>query len=70
VLLATRASLDGADLDDLTALLEQRDGETLAAKARDVSEQQAESARRWFTSYGSCSIDEPYADLKALGLLG
>ncbi|ONI75646.1 hypothetical protein BWI15_07370 [Kribbella sp. ALI-6-A] len=70
VLLATRASLDGADLDDLTAILEERDGETLAAKARDVSEQQAESTRRWFTSYGSCSIDEPYADLLALGLLG
>ncbi|WP_432947035.1 hypothetical protein ACQPXM_09850 [Kribbella sp. CA-253562] len=69
VLLATRASLDGAGLDDLTAILDERDGETLAATARDLSEQQAENARRWFTSYGSCSIDEPYADLKALGLL-
>jgi hypothetical protein len=70
VLLATRASLDGAGLNDLTAMLEERDGETLAAKARDLSDQQAQSTRRWFTSYGSCSIDEPYADLKSLGLLG
>ncbi|GAA1525978.1 hypothetical protein [Kribbella lupini] len=70
VLLATRASLDGAGLDDLTALLDERDGKTLAAKATDINDQQAESTRRWFTSYGSCSITEPYDDLKMLDLLG
>ena len=26
-------------------------------------------ARRWFTSYGSCSITEPLDDLLGLGLL-
>lgn len=69
VLLATRASLDGAGLDDLRALLDERDGKILAAKAKDIQDQQAESTRRWFTSYGSCSITEPYDDLETLDLL-
>jgi hypothetical protein len=69
VLLATRASLDGAGLDDLAALLDERDGETLAGKAKELTDQQAASARRWFTSYGSCSITEPYDDLLTLDLL-
>src|SRR5204862_209826 len=25
-------------------------------------------ARRWFTSFGSCSVTEPWADLRELGL--
>ncbi|GAB3836142.1 hypothetical protein [Kribbella italica] len=69
VLLATRASLDGAGLDDLRALLDERDGETLATTAKTLTDQQAESTRRWFTAYGSCSITEPYDDLHALDLL-
>jgi hypothetical protein len=69
VLLATRASLDGSSQDEVAALLENRDGEALAAKASELSEDQAVSTRRWFTSFGSCSIDEPHHDLIALGLL-
>jgi len=69
VLLATRASLDGSSQDELAALLENRDGESLAAKAGELSEDQAASTRRWFTSFGSCSIDEPRHDLTNLGLL-
>ncbi len=69
VLLATRASLDGSSQDEVAALLENRDGAALAAKASELSEDQAISTRRWFTSFGSCSIDEPHHDLTALGLL-
>jgi hypothetical protein len=69
VLLATRASLDGAAPDEVTAVLEDRDGEQLATRARELSEQQAAGVRRWFTSFGSCSIDEPRDDLTALHLL-
>ncbi|WP_350278170.1 hypothetical protein [Kribbella sp. HUAS MG21] len=69
VLLATRASLDGASTDDLATLLADRDGEALAARARELSDDQAASTRRWFTSFGSCSIEEPLADLKTLGLM-
>ncbi|WP_020387109.1 hypothetical protein [Kribbella catacumbae] len=69
VLLATRASLDGAGQDEVAAVLEERAGERLAATAAGLSDEQAEGTRRWFTSFGSCSIDEPRHDLTALNLL-
>ncbi len=69
VLLATRASLDGAGQDEVAAVLENRDGEALAAKAAELSDEQADGTRKWFTSFGSCSIDEPRHDLTALKLL-
>ncbi|MEU8222103.1 hypothetical protein [Kribbella sp. NPDC048915] len=68
VLLATRASLDGASADEVAAVLSERSGETLAARARELSDDQAASTRRWFTSFGSCSIDEPHTDLTTLRL--
>ena len=69
VLLATRASLDGADRAGLVEILENRSGETLAGSALELSEEQAAGTRRWFTSFGSCSIVEPRDDLTTLGLL-
>ncbi|WP_406047598.1 hypothetical protein [Kribbella sp. NBC_00889] len=68
VLLATRASLDGASLDEVAAVLASRDGGHLAGRVRELSEQQAAGTRRWFTSFGSCSIEEPRRDLTALSL--
>ena len=59
---ATQALWDGGSVADATEALEQRDGATLAAT--DLS-----SARRWFTSFGSCSVTEPLDDLIALGLI-
>ncbi len=66
VLLATRALFDGATTGDAVALLESRDGTALADRgaAADLA-----GARRWFTSFGSCSVREPLDDLLALGLL-
>lgn len=66
VLLATAAAFDGATPDDVIDLLEQREGTALAALATD---EVVGRARRWFTSYGSCSILEPLDDLTTLGLL-
>ncbi|GCD89622.1 hypothetical protein [Nocardioides sp. LS1] len=66
VLLATRRAFDGAGLDEVVATLEERDGATLAAAARA---EDLGGARRWFTSFGSCSVTEPLDDLIALGLL-
>ncbi|HSE71335.1 MAG TPA: hypothetical protein VLA97_11310 [Nocardioidaceae bacterium] len=69
VLLATRASLDGATIEETAAVLEQRD----PAAVRDLVEQHGPdalaSARRWFTSFGSCSVLEPLEDLVELALL-
>ncbi|WP_210650041.1 hypothetical protein [Nocardioides sp. SYSU D00065] len=62
VMAATQALWDGASVADATDALEQRDGAALAAA--DLS-----SSRRWFISFGSCSVTEPRDDLVALGLL-
>ena len=64
VLVATRRAFDGAGLDEVVATLEERDAAALLA---DVDE--LDRARRWFTSFGSCSVSEPLDDLIALGLL-
>ena len=62
VLVATKRAFDGAAVDEVVATLEDRDGAGLAAADRS-------GARRWFTSFGSCSIDEPLEDLRELGLV-
>jgi hypothetical protein len=66
VLVATRLLFDGAPVPDAVDVLEQRDGAALAEQAGSLD---LAGARRWFTSFGSCSVDEPLADLVALGLL-
>ena len=43
--------------------------EALAAEAASIDAATASAARAAFTSYGSCSIDEPLTDLRDLGLL-
>ena len=64
VLVATRQAFDGASVDDVAAILEQRDPDVLLGDADEL-----DRARRWFTSFGSCSVTEPLDDLIALGLL-
>ncbi|MBZ5740492.1 hypothetical protein [Nocardioides mangrovi] len=66
VLLATRLAFDGGSRDDVVATLEQREP---AALVEAAAEADLAGARRWFTSFGSCSISEPLDDLLALGLL-
>lgn len=66
VLLATRRAFDGAAAGEVVAILENRDGVALAADAREAD---LAGARRWFTSFGSCSVREPLDDLLTLGLL-
>jgi hypothetical protein len=63
VLAATRASLDGGDA---VAMLEETDGSALLAALDDDT---LARTRRWFTSFGSCSILEPHDDLVDLGLI-
>jgi hypothetical protein len=66
VLLATRQAFDGATTGDVAETLERRDAAGLAADARDAD---LAGARRWFTSFGSCSVTEPLDDLVSLGLV-
>jgi hypothetical protein len=66
VLVATRLAFDGAGDGEVFAVLDERDGAALADQARGLD---LEGARRWFTSFGSCSVAEPWADLRELGLV-
>ncbi len=69
VLLATRATLDSAGIDEVAAVLERHEGDDVTAAIRETGEQGLESARRWFRSFGSCSVLEPLEDLVDLDLL-
>jgi len=69
VLLATRASLDGADAAEVAGVLGRTDQDAVRSALRDAGDDGLVSARRWFTSFGSCSVREPLDDLAALGLL-
>ncbi len=66
LLIATRQAFDGAPSDEVVDVLEERAPAVLVETAADLD---LAGARRWFTSFGSCSVREPLEDLLALGLL-
>jgi hypothetical protein len=66
VLLATRVAFDGGSVADVEKVLDDHYANDLVAMARTSD---LAGARRWFTSYGSCSVSEPLDDLLGLGLL-
>lgn len=66
VLVATRQAFDGSPRDEVAEILERREPALLVEAAADLD---LAGARRWFTSFGSCSVAEPLDDLLALGLL-
>lgn len=68
VLLATRASLDGGGAEEVARLLDETDREAVAERLREDPGTAART-RRWFTSFGSCSVLEAHEDLVDLGLL-
>jgi hypothetical protein len=68
VLLATRASLDGGSPADVAAVLEQTDGTVLALRLLEDPDEAART-RRWFESFGSCSVLDAHEDLVELGIL-
>jgi hypothetical protein len=66
VLLATRQAFDGATTSEVATLLADHYPNDLVALARTSD---LAGARRWFVSFGSCSVDEPLDDLVGLGLV-
>ncbi len=69
VLLATRACFDGADLTSVGHILDETHPEHLLEAVTVLGADGLAGARRWFTSFGSCSVTEPLDDLIALGLI-
>jgi len=65
ILAATDAALSGADEQTVADMLRIRSGHQLA----EILSPHLDDTRRAFTGYGTCSIDEPLADLTALGLI-
>jgi hypothetical protein len=68
VLLATRTSLDGGGPEEVARVLDETDGGVLASRLA-ADPDVAARTRRWFTSFGSCSVLEAHEDLVELGLL-
>lgn len=69
VLAATRAALDGAATDEVAARLDETDASEVRRALEAAGPDGLVSARRWFTSFGSCSVLEPLEDLIDLDLL-
>lgn len=70
VLLATRQAFDGASVPEVATLLGDHYPNDLVALARQATASgDLVAARRWFLSFGSCSVQEPLEDLVGLGLV-
>jgi hypothetical protein len=66
VLLATRVAFDGGTQDEVAHVLDDHYANDLVAMARQSD---LAGARRWFTSFGSCSISDPLDELVGLDLV-
>lgn len=69
VLLAVGAAAADASGDQIAGLLALRDPAQVAGQIRDLDPESAAEIRALFTSFGTCSTDEPIADLVGLGLI-
>ena len=69
VLLAVAAALDDAGREQVAAELAGRDAVRVAAKISNLDVETVSAVRSLFTSFGTCSTDEPVNDLVTLGLV-
>jgi hypothetical protein len=45
-----------------------RDADVVATRVRELGADGVVRTRRWFTSFGCCGVEDPWADLVALDL--
>jgi hypothetical protein len=69
VLLALAAALDDATDDQIAAVLADTSPSRVATAAARLDDDGAAAVRELFTSFGTCSTDEPVSDLVTLGLV-
>ncbi len=70
VLLAVCAALDGAGAGQVAEVLADGDAGRVAAAVTGLDGDAVAAARELFTSFGTCSTEEPITDLVTLGLVG
>jgi hypothetical protein len=70
VLLAVTAALGDASREQVAAELADRDAARVAAKISNLDAETVSAVRSLFTSFGTCSTDEPVNDLITVGLVG
>ncbi len=66
---ATLQARSGAGCAAVLAALRERDSAAVAAEVESWTATEVRDVRRGFVSFGCCGVDEPVADLLALGLL-
>ncbi len=69
LLVAAARAHEGADVGALGGTLANRDAAHLADALRALSAEQVGQVRRTCVSFGCCGVEEPVADLVALGLI-
>jgi hypothetical protein len=69
VLLAVATAVTGAAVEDVAAVLADQDPAGVAAAVSKLDAEAAAEVRSLFTSFGTCSTDEPITDLVRLGLV-
>jgi hypothetical protein len=69
VLLAVAAALEDASVAQVADILADQDGAGVAAAVAELDSEKFDAVRSLFTSFGTCSTDEPITDLVTLGLV-
>jgi hypothetical protein len=69
VMLAVAAALDDASSDQVAGVLAETDANSVGAAVAGLDADGAAAVRELFTSFGTCSTDEPITDLVTLGLI-
>ena len=69
VLLAVAAALAAEPVEEITAQLADPTASRVAAKVSELDSDTVLAVRDLFTSFGTCSTDEPIQDLVTLGLI-
>jgi hypothetical protein len=69
VLVTTARCLDGAGVEEMALLLEEQNPGPTLELLTTLTPDGLDRARRWFTSFGSCSVLEPLEDLIELDLV-
>lgn len=69
LILASRSALQGSAVSEVAAVLAEREEATVVSALQALGDDDLAAARRCFRSFGTCSVEEPVADLVRLGLL-